>query len=189
MRSLVRGGFVNEFVETGDEGAAKARAMAALRRTFGVSRMMGSPRLMRLPIEDFYNPIDGSYNWLRDQLVAETNIMVHGDLADIEPGDLNEFMGFFTSMGEAFFGDQDKRITADEIFLKADDETQMDIASSRAARYLVFYMDKSGQLQQVPGRFVGDPAVAQATREQAHEPAFAAEKLGLIRIEDTARTF
>ena len=41
MMSLFRREFVNAFVETGDEGAATARTMAALKRTFGVSRVMG----------------------------------------------------------------------------------------------------------------------------------------------------
>ena len=187
MMSLYRREFTAEFSEAGDEGVAKARAAATLKRTFGVSRVTGNARLMRLPPENFYPRVNGSLDWMQEQLVAEVNVRVNGELADIEPDDLDEFMGFFTALGGTFFGEPDQRINTDEIFLSADDDTQMDIRAGRAPSYLVFYMDKSDQLQQLSGRFFGDPATAQAARAQTAKTGFAAEELERQRDKATAR--
>ncbi|MER9270469.1 D-Ala-D-Ala carboxypeptidase family metallohydrolase [Mesorhizobium sp. M0643] len=55
-----------QFYETnGDEGAAKARALAELKTRWNVSNISGSPNLMRMPPELHYPQIDGAYDYLR----------------------------------------------------------------------------------------------------------------------------
>lgn len=55
-----------QFYETnGDEGAAKARALAELKTRWNVSTISGSPNLMRMPPELHYPQVDGAYDYLR----------------------------------------------------------------------------------------------------------------------------
>ncbi|MER8938731.1 D-Ala-D-Ala carboxypeptidase family metallohydrolase [Mesorhizobium sp. M0915] len=55
-----------QFYETnGDEGAAKARALAELKTRWNVSNISGSPNLMRMPPELHYPQVNGAYDYLR----------------------------------------------------------------------------------------------------------------------------
>ncbi|MER8455857.1 D-Ala-D-Ala carboxypeptidase family metallohydrolase [Mesorhizobium sp. M1300] len=49
----------------GDEGLAKARAVAEIKTRWNVSHISGAPNLMRLPPEKQYPPIGGNYDYLR----------------------------------------------------------------------------------------------------------------------------
>ncbi|MER9410303.1 transglycosylase SLT domain-containing protein [Mesorhizobium sp. M0589] len=62
----------------GDEGAAKAQALAELKTRWNVSNISGAPNLMRLPPELHYPPIDGKYDYLRTDAMKTAETYVAG---------------------------------------------------------------------------------------------------------------
>ncbi|RVD31419.1 transglycosylase SLT domain-containing protein [Mesorhizobium sp. M4B.F.Ca.ET.017.02.2.1] len=62
----------------GDEGAAKAQALAEMKTRWNVSNISGSPNLMRLPPELHYPPIDGKYDYLRTDAMKTAQEYVAG---------------------------------------------------------------------------------------------------------------
>ncbi|ESY02741.1 transglycosylase SLT domain-containing protein [Mesorhizobium sp. LNJC405B00] len=68
-----------KFYDTGgDEGAAKAQALAELKTRWNVSNISGAPNLMRLPPELHYPPIDGKYDYLRTDAMKTAETYVAG---------------------------------------------------------------------------------------------------------------
>ncbi|QND67636.1 transglycosylase SLT domain-containing protein [Mesorhizobium loti] len=68
-----------KFYDTGgDEGAAKAQALAELKTRWNVSAISGAPNLMRLPPELSYPPIDGKYDYLREDAMKTAEGYVAG---------------------------------------------------------------------------------------------------------------
>lgn len=60
-----------KFYETGgDAGAAKALALADLKKRWNVSTISGSPNLMRTPPELYYPPVEGGHTYLRDDAMS-----------------------------------------------------------------------------------------------------------------------
>jgi hypothetical protein len=104
------------FYETGgDPDAAKAKAMARIKRSWGVSSVTGSPQLMRLPPERFYPPVDGEYEYIREDALktAQDYVAVH------------------------FSGEEAR--TVDNIALVPDAQTVRDREAGRPPRYRLFY--------------------------------------------------
>lgn len=67
------------FYETGDKAQAKALALSDIKRTWGVSEISGSRQMMRLPPENFYPQVEGSYDYLHTDALqsAETFVKEH----------------------------------------------------------------------------------------------------------------
>lgn len=60
-----------EYQKTGDIDVAKARANEQMKRTYNVSNATGEPVIMRYPPESYYPPINGSYEYLSEQIKSD----------------------------------------------------------------------------------------------------------------------
>jgi GH24 family phage-related lysozyme (muramidase) len=102
-----------KFYETGgDADAAKALALAEIKRTWGVSNISGEAHVVRLPPEQTYPAIGGSHEYLREDALETAK----GYVAEAFP---------------------DR--TVKNIFVMADEQTRADIAAGRPPRYRLFY--------------------------------------------------
>lgn len=100
------------FSTGGNAGAAKALALAELKRTWGVSRISGEAQMTRLPPENVYPAIAGSQDYLRDDALSTAKNYV----------------------AEAFPGRE-----VANVFTLADHETVADVQAGRPPRYRLFY--------------------------------------------------
>ena len=102
-----------KFYESGgDAGAAKARALADIKRRWNVSNISGSPNLMRLPPENHYPLVDGGHAYLRDDAMKTAEDYVK----------------------EAFL---ERKV--ENVAILATDITRADIEMKRPPRYRLFY--------------------------------------------------
>jgi len=171
MMSLFREAGKREFIDLGDAEAAKARALASVRQVFGVSQIGGEPRLMRLPPENFYPAIGGSYEWLEDQLEGDVSEFVFGEFG-------------MTEAPDAPARDMSTTIQAEDIRILSDDETQRDIAAGRPPSYGVMYHHKE-KWERLPQRWFGDPAKAQVLHTGKMEQLEAGRVPRLQEIDQT----
>lgn len=126
--------FEEHYVETGDEDVAKALAMKDMKRTYNRTMVSGDPRwggqgrVIKHPPEVYYAQINGSHQWIRDQLVADVKTALPG-----------------------------KNIKDEDIFIesvRATDEAITSSPSGQAPRpvYAVIYKDQNGAYQTIPGK-------------------------------------
>ena len=142
--------FREAYVDTGDMETARNRALSTISRTYGPSGINDSQALMRHPPTAYYAPVNGSHDWLGEQLARDVNAMVYGDDAgSIPEGALGLTAAAIMS---PFMGED--RIPANRIMLTSDDQTQRDIGAGRPPSYAVRYMDGDDVIQQVGGRYV-----------------------------------
>jgi hypothetical protein len=66
------------------EDVARARADGRFRRLYGVTRLFGSPTVMKFPPEAMYPAVAGSHDWLKEQLDSEVTEVMGGEV----PGDI-----------------------------------------------------------------------------------------------------
>lgn len=96
----------------GDEEAAKALALADIKRRWNVTNISGEPQMMRLPPEMYYPALNGEQGYLRDDAMKTASEYV----ADAFPGRKVE-----------------------NVALLASKETRADIEMGRPPRYRLFY--------------------------------------------------
>lgn len=187
MMSLFRQEFEREFIATGDEDVAKARALEGLKRTYGVSNLTGDSRLMRLPPENFYPPVDGSHDWLAEQLENDVNSWVFGEMAGLGGEDTSGFIA--TAIPREMRPEQlSPTVSMEDVFLVADDETQMDVNAGRPPSYRVFY-DRDGERQEIGQRWHGDPRHAMQLRGEEAQQAIEEERQAPLQRAREAREF
>lgn len=79
-----------EYIRTGDPELAKAAAAGALVSTpespggFGVTGVTGSRRVIEFPPENFHKEIDGSHDWMNEQLSKHVGEFSDGEVTDIQ---------------------------------------------------------------------------------------------------------
>ncbi|CAI2936242.1 hypothetical protein [Aminobacter niigataensis] len=117
-----------KFYETGgDAGAAKAAALADLKTRWNISNVSGSANLMRLPPEQHYPAIDGSFDYLRADAMETAS-------------------GFAAKL--------DRKV--ENVAILASDKTRADIEAGRRPRYRLFYQYRDGDQLKV-GEVYGAP--------------------------------
>ena len=131
-----------KYYETGgDAGAAKALALADIKKRWNVSGISGSANLMRLPPELYYPPVDGGHDYLRKDAMETA---------------------------ESYVKDQFPGRKVENVAILAGDMTRADIEMGRPPRYRLFYQyteDGQSRFDEVLGGAWGlDPA---AVNEQA----------------------
>ncbi len=145
LMSMFRREFKNEYLTSGDAEIAQVRAAARAKRAMGVSNLAGEERLMWLPPEHYYPPVNGGHEYLSEDLhfaTAEAIEPNHGK----HPA---------------------KIIPQEDIYLLPDDDTLRDIAAGRLPSYTVYYLDpKSGAIERVVPRWYGDPRDAIEERDR-----------------------
>lgn len=65
----------------GDVGVARQMALQEMKRTYGVSRVSGQEVVTKFPPENFYPPINGSQEYIRDMAMADALSIVRGSPA------------------------------------------------------------------------------------------------------------
>ena len=109
-----------EDLYTGDMGEAKSAAIARLKKTWGPSIVNGG-NLMKYAPELYYNPVDGGYDYLRDDV----------EKALKEFGDVDVVKGA-------------NRVTRTNYALVATGNARAEISSGRPVSYFVIYDDEDG---------------------------------------------
>jgi hypothetical protein len=94
----------------GDVGAAKATALAEIKKNWQVSAISGERHLMRMPPEAYYPPIDGAIDYLRNDAMETARAAAKTVNRDVE-----------------------------NIAILPNDRTRADIQSKRPPRYRLFY--------------------------------------------------
>ena len=137
------------FERHGDPDIATAEAVGDMRRTYGVTDVTGTPTLMRFPPERFYPPVDGGFDYMREQMVAAVN--EHAGIDTTRPATLDERLRT-----------PDESVRPEDIVLVPTDRTVAAVRAGRLPPYAVmYYREENGQrvLHEVTGlHFVADPA-------------------------------
>ncbi|TNE62324.1 MAG: hypothetical protein EP341_00260 [Sphingomonadales bacterium] len=170
LEGVIMGEYKDEFTkaygETGDFDRAKTRALDYLGRTYGPNTVTGSKRIMKFPPQHFYPPVNGSQDWMKDQLETEISQFVFGD--DAAPLTAGDFPGDVKG----------NWIDAKRIHLLSDEQTRADVNSGKSPSYqLYFYQD--GNLELHPQRFFFDPAEAKAAARADFEAGRAVASFNL----------
>ncbi len=166
------------FIATGDVELAKNRALDEMGRIYGVNAISGSDRVMKFPPQNFYPMIDGSQDWMKEQLETEISKLVFGDEVQIPQG------GVMASVGEGILaaaGDLNY-ITASNIKLVSDPTTRAQIMSGQPPSYKVYYM-QDGVLNPVLQRYAFDPSQYQAGVAESQQR----ERDAFLQSQTTAR--
>lgn len=135
----------------GDEGLAKARALAEIKTRWNVSSISGSPHLMRLPPELHYPPVGGSHEYLRADAMETA---------------------------KAYAADFGRKV--DNVAIWSDARTRADIEMGRPARYRLFYQyTEDGQTkfdEVLSGRWGVDAEVVQKASDENRARFLAAQE-------------
>jgi GH24 family phage-related lysozyme (muramidase) len=120
-------------------------------KRYGVSDFIeaGDEKIVRYPVEATYAPIDGSHEWIAEQL--ESAFREGGYSTDYDP-----------TTGEA----AEKHYDAGKIYLEPTIETEQDVKAGVPPRYLISY-ESGGVVYQYPGFFVPDHKRAATARSEA----------------------
>ncbi|WP_051229179.1 hypothetical protein [Pleomorphomonas oryzae] len=70
----------NEYEEVADPTIAKGRADMMFRRLYGVTNATGSSIVIKYPPENYHPPVNGSYSYLNEQLIADVGKGPKGDI-------------------------------------------------------------------------------------------------------------
>jgi Phage tail lysozyme len=162
-RSAYADGFVTS---GGDKSLAQSYALESVSKKWGVSPV-NDGRVMSYPPERYYPQVNGSHDWLREQLDQEVRQFVgpighYGQGSDFVSGSI---VPENAAEQKAYDTYSARRA------LVADDQTKTDIGAGKPPSYKVVVQDKNGQfhmLEQSPGvamRFHFDPAPANARAE------------------------
>lgn len=178
-------------VLTGDVDAAHSAAITQLRASWGTSSVNGG-RIMKHAPERFYPTIDGSHDWMRDQLRADIAERIG---APEEGAGRSRFEGA-VARAEAFASGREEL----QYSLVATPGTQADIAAGRPPVYQVVYVDpNTGMLETVQWRGDhdlameperarlrslrrGDDAARDRGRSNVDDPEFNAGRRGIEEL-------
>lgn len=149
--------FKDAYVDTGDFDLSKNRALDEMDRIYGVNDVSGNGRVMKFPPQKVYPPVNGSHEWMENQLVDEVNAAMFGDDVTIPDGSFGDVLADGLSLGGAF----PNRVKRNQIALVSDATTAKEVKSGKPASYIVYAM-RDGALEQLPQRFEFDPKPAKA---------------------------
>ena len=138
--------FRDAFVDAGDAGVSKNRALSELSRIYGPNGVTGNSRLMKFPPQQFYPQSEENPTWMRDQIEAEVSKFVFGD-------DAKDSIGW-SPVGKMIFGDN--WISSKSIQMVSDASTRNEIATGKPPSYTIAYIDRDGEFVPMPGRFYFD---------------------------------
>ena len=153
--------YEDAYVRFGNPESAEAFAAAAIRRTYGVTRISGQPVIMKHAPDVYYG---GGGEWMGEQLVAAVGEQL--DLTDV---------------------DNDQMLSS--IQLVSDHRTSVDVGQGRAPSYSVVYQRDDGVMEALPGRFVfdGDEALEEAERERREANQQELDRARERRLRNAAR--
>lgn len=120
----------------GNADAAKALALAEMKRTWGVSRISGEAQMTRLPPENVYPAIAGKQDYLREDALSTAR----GYVAEAHPG---------------------REVT--NVFTLADRDTVADMQAGRPPRYRLFYTYTTQDGYQLADEVVGSWGIDKET--------------------------
>lgn len=148
--------FQDAFVETGKFDLAQNRALDQMDRIYGINEVSGQGRVMKFPPSKVYPAINGSQEWMSEQLVEEVSAAMFGD--DVTaPGD-----GPAAALNAMSPNSPNKNwLKPGQIALVSDAVTARNVKSGKPASYIVYAM-RDGNLELMPQRFSFDPAPAKA---------------------------
>ncbi|QTN34675.1 hypothetical protein [Cognatishimia activa] len=141
--------FIDEFELTGDVDRSVARTLDYFDRSYGVNEVSGPLRIMRHPPQKHWDKIDGSHEWMTQQLEDEISHFVFGD--NLEEDDLPAVL---TGRSET-----ENRISAKHIYLVSDDRTNAQVSRGEPPSYQLYYLFDD-VLNLLPARFTFDPSLA-----------------------------
>ena len=148
--------FQAAYLETGDFDLAKGRALDNLARVYGPNMVTGSKRVMKFPPQAFYPAVNGSQDWMREQIEQEVSIFAFGGEAKNPKGSVVDRLVDGMSLGGAH-----DWVRAENIKLVSDAQTKAEIDKGTAPSYQVYFM-RDGRLEVMPQRFFFDPSALQA---------------------------
>jgi hypothetical protein len=130
--------FTDAFSQTGDVALSKNRALENIARVYGPSGVTSGDAIMRFPPVNFYAPVDGSHEWMRERLVA----------------DVQSYYRETTDAPEWVVGGMSDALAAEgRIIITSDARTQAEVAANMAPTYVVKFLDEDDAIQLVPGRY------------------------------------
>lgn len=149
--------FTDAFINTGDTGRAKERALGELSRVYGPDLITGSKTLMKFPPQNFYpHPVNADPDWMQKQLVQDVSDSILGnDRVKIQSPSMG---GRSLSSGAPVYSIDE--VPVDRITIASDEATRRDVAAGRAPSYMVGYFDDDGSWNAMPKRFRFDPSDA-----------------------------
>lgn len=139
--------FRDAYVDTGDPGLAKNRALDELSRVYGPNMVSGSSRLMKYPPQNFYPSSSSNPEYLSQQLETAVSEFAFGDEA--------KDTWAYSRLTDAITGR--KWVDSDRIILMSDQTTREEVSARQAPSYTVMYRDDDDEIHAVPGRFYFDP--------------------------------
>jgi len=148
--------FKDAYLETADFDLSQNRALDRMGRIYGMNEVSGVGRVMKFPPQKVYPAVNGSFEWMQDQLVSEVNAAMFGDQAVPGGADAAGPVG----RGAPDVKDR-KWIEREDIALWSDDVTARQVKAGQPASYVV-YATRNGVLEQLPQRFVFDPSGAKS---------------------------
>jgi hypothetical protein len=169
--------FRDHYADTGDVGLAKNRALSDVARIYGPSGINGSETIMRYPPSAFYPPVNGSQDWMAEQLGNDVSAFAYGEQDPLpdNPLELTSRAILSPFMGRT-------RVPADRIFVASDARTAQDVAAGRAPSYQVRFMDDDEVIQEVPGRYRFEPPAPEDRTEEIAGEVAQAEKDRNLRM-------
>lgn len=153
------------FRETGgNQELAEARTLKDIQKLYGLSEFSGDAgtlfgvevtgSIAKFPLENYYPPIDGSYEYVRAQMVDMFNVALPG--VEVEP---------------------------DDILLIADTNTAVDVEAGRPPKYQIMYRTEEDGIPLVdalPGEPYFAPDMQEAQRFAAEQRAAEFERSQLL---------
>lgn len=137
--------YKDAYLRTGDKDQAAKIAQADIKRTWGVSEITGSGKVMQYPPDKYYAISGAPQEWLTEQLVSDVNEVVSPTYGD------RKIAGYESSgSGRAIpkFEYEKIKVSKENIFLIADSQTSREAAQGKP-QYQVLYKDNDGVLQPV----------------------------------------
>lgn len=155
--------FTEQYIDTGDVDLAKNRALDQFGRIYGMNEVTGSRRVMKFPPQMFYPAVDGSHEWMTDQIETEVSEWAFGEEAGDPTASMNDRLVDGLSMGGVH-----KWVNSSQIKMVSDATTRSEIMSGKVPSYVVYFM-RGDTLEQVPQRYSFDPSGAQSRVEERQQ--------------------
>lgn len=151
IMSEYEGLFMDAYLETGEAGLAKNRALDQMARIYGPNTVTGTDRLMKYPPQNFYPSSETSPDWMQRQLVDQVS-----ELA---------FSGETSAPTMPGRSAVRRMIDPGDIILLPDETTRREVSARSAPSYAVLYQ-KDGEIVAAPGRFYFDPSAINAEAKE-----------------------
>jgi hypothetical protein len=156
------------FLTTGDVGLARNRALSDIARVWGPESVTGNDHLMKFPPQNFVpSPPGAPAGWMGDALYRDVYELVVGEAPELGEAFLDETASSLVRAIPGLGGMiKPVDVPIQSIHIRATVETAADIARGANPGYAVWYQDRDGNLQTLPGRYFFENAPDQTQEQQ-----------------------